>query len=362
MNLRTLSIWLGSLLISASVLTGCAVIPGDIDYKGPPPRPQSVVDYYNYDSKHPYSNWTEEVKKKRERYTMKEVVIDTTFGQVTVDYYQRKEPTTDLILIFPILGGKHLIESHFARYFALRGFDTAIVHRDKEFKRPEQFDNLEEIFRRNAIRDRIAIDFFEREYGKKQFGSFGISRGGINVAITAGVEPRLKFNVIALGGSHLVKVFRDSSERGVGRYRKRVQAAKNIDKTEFFDQLEENLKTDPKTLAKYIDARDTLMFLGLFDTSVPIKYGMRLREQIGHPRTAIMFSGHYTGILFTQFLSLLPPSETFCIIPFDFIESESLAFYYRAFNTQRRSLRYVPIKILQLPIEILGQLYWALWD
>lgn len=357
-----LGFWFPLNFLTVVLLTGCAVIPGDIDYQGPPPRPQSLIDYYSYDNSSPYTGWTEEVKRRRDRYTEKEVVIDTKYGQVTVDYYQRHEPTKDLIFVFPILGGKHLIESHFARYFALKGFDTAIVHRDKEFKRPEQFDHLEEIFRNNAIRDRIAIDFFEREYGKTDFGSFGISRGGINVAITAGVEPRLKYNVIALGGSHLVKVFRDSSERGVGRYRKRVQAAKSINKAQFFEQLETNIQTDPKTLAKYIDARDTLMFLGLFDTSVPIKYGMRLREQIGHPRTAIMFSGHYTGILFTQFLTLLPPSETFCIVPFDFIESESLAFYNRAFDTKRRSLRYVPVKILQLPFEVFGQLYWALWD
>jgi len=45
---------------------------------------------------------------------------------------------------------------------------------------------------KNVVRDRMAIDFFEQRLGKKEFGTLGISRGAINVAVTAGVDETAK--------------------------------------------------------------------------------------------------------------------------------------------------------------------------
>lgn len=338
---------------------GCAVLPGATPfdgYTGPEQRPRSVLDYYAYDSSRPYSGFSEHVIRKTDRYTFKQIEIETSQGPALVDYYQRKEPSPYLIFVFPILGGKHVIESYFAQHFASNGFDAAIVHRDKDFKNPDQFEQLEENFRRNVVRDRIAIDLFQREYGKTEFGSFGISRGGINVAITAGVDARLQHNVIALGGSHLVELFKHSSERGISKYRKRVQDALGLTEEEFYAFLEQTVKTDPKFLARYMDARKTLMILSAFDKSVPIKYGMALRREIGNPRTLFLPAGHVTGVLFTQFVKLIPPSESLCIFPFDVIESEALEFYNRSFKTHRRDFRHYPFILLKLPLEILGKL------
>lgn len=342
--------------LALCVFGGCAILPGPSSYPSPEKRPDRLIEYYSYDRERPYTGFEERTIQRAERYTFKELRVRTEFGPITVDYYQRPGSSPNLIFVFPILGGKHVIEGYFARHFANNGFDAAIVHRDKDFKDPSQFDQIESIFRKNVIRDRIAIDLFEREYGKKEFGTFGISRGGINVAMTAGVDGRLKHNVIAFGASHLVEVFKKTSERGVKKYRKRVQEARGLTEDQFYEYLEKTVSTDPKYVAKYLDPAHTLMFLSLLDSSVPTKYGLKLRREIGDPRTMLLLSGHYTGVLFTQFVKLIPPSETFCIFPFDVIESESLEFYHRSFQTKRRDFRHYPFILLKTPLEVVGKL------
>ena len=339
--------------------SGCAILPGAdpySSYPGPAQRPQSVLEYYSYNSEHPYSNVEEHIIRKTDRYTFKQIHLETEQGPATIDFYQRPEPSPYLIFVFPILGGKHVIEGYFAQHFAKNGFDAAIVHRDKDFKNPDQFAQIEENFRRNVVRDRIAIDLFTKEYGKSEFGTFGISRGGINVAVTAGVDKRLEHNVIALGGANLVELFKHSSERGIKKYRTKVQDALGLTTEEFYEFLERTVKTDPKYLARYMDARKTLMILSAFDKSVPIKYGMGLRREIGNPRTLFLPAGHVTGVLFTQFIKLIPPSESLAVFPFDVIESEALEFYHRSFKTHRRDFRHYPFILLKVPLEILGKL------
>ena len=127
------------------LFSSCVYVQGDPSYSGPKARPAELSDYYSVGDS--YQNFTELFSKDSSEYRLRRLEIGTDFGQITVDYFQRhtktQEKTDELILVFPILGGKYLIESHFADYFARRGFDVAIVHRDKEYKRPEQFSQLE---------------------------------------------------------------------------------------------------------------------------------------------------------------------------------------------------------------------------
>jgi hypothetical protein len=88
---------------------------------------------------------------------------------------------------------------------------------------------------------------------------------------------------------------------------------------------------------------------------------MKLRREIGLPKTIFLTSGHYTALLYTQFIKLLPPSDTFCIFPIDFIESEALRFYYQQFDIPHADLFHVPLMLLQLPIQIIGRLYYELF-
>lgn len=158
------------------------------------------------------------------------------------------------------------------------------------------------------IRDRIAIDFFERQYGKKEFGSFGISRGAINVAISAGVDKRLKHNVLALGATDLVRIMKSSNERRIEKYRDDVMAKLGISEKEFYTALTDNIRTDPKGLAKISYARHTLLVLALLDKTVPIQYGIKLRREIGGPKTVYLLADHYLAAGFTQLATVAAPA------------------------------------------------------
>jgi hypothetical protein len=332
------------------LLSGCVKLSGNSWYKGPPERPQSMLDYYAVSNS--YTGYREEIEATTDDYVWKHITIDTNAGPVVVDYFDTRQKSPNLVFVFPVLGGKLFIEKHIATFFAERGIDAAIVNRNNEFKDPGNFDNLEEIFRQNVIRDRLAIDFFENEQGKSHFGTFGISRGGINVALTAGVDPRLKHNVMVLGGTDLVDLFHDSNQPRIKKYIKSVMEQKQISEPAFFDLLRKSLRTDPKNTAHYIDGRNTLLILGIFDRTVPFTYGMQLRDQIGRPPTVFLLADHYVGLLYTQTISILPPSKEGGLFPFPYIEEEAVTFFRDAFGTGSNWAIY-PYRLFQAPLNLI---------
>jgi hypothetical protein len=286
--------------------------------------------------------------------TISEITIESEAGQIIVDYYQSPQKSQDLVLVFPLLGGKPIVSQHFAEYFAENKIDAAIVRRNNDFKNPANFLNIEETLRLNVVRDRIALDFFEKEKGKKNFGGFGVSRGAINVAMTAGIDPRIKYNVIAMGASDLPLIFRDSNQRRIKKYVETVMSQQKMSRPQLFSFLQSEVKTDPKYVAKYIDSRNTMMFLSVFDRTVPYKYGRRLRTEIGEPRTVFLTANHYTIVLYTSLFSLLPPGKGTGLFPFGYLELESLEFFREKFERKDTTWKLWPFKILRAPFDAIG--------
>lgn len=342
-------------LLAALVLSGCFRVSADAGYSGPPERPAAMAEYYQPTSS--YGAYRDEIVESHDEYTLHHYTIESYAGPITIEYFAGQERSENLVLVFPVLGGKNFIEKHIARYLVKSGFDAAIVTRSNEFKDPKMFDHLEEIFRLNVIRDRLALDFFEAELGKKKFGTFGISRGAINVALTAGIDERLKYNVLVLGGTDLVHLFRDSNQPRIEKYIKSVQLDKGYNDDQFFEALQRQIKTDPKNTAQYLDGKNTLLILGIFDRTVPFSYGMKLRDQIGRPDTIFLMADHYVGLLYTQTVSIVPPSKDKPgLFPFPYIEEEAVAFYDRSFNDSM-SWGVVPFRILQQPLNIAAEVF-----
>ena len=346
-------IFVFSLFAVQLLCTACVRLPISSSYAGPPERPVDLLEYYAVGES--YNTFEVETSAKNKHYQLKRITAETMYGQITIDYFDTGDKSDDLIFVFPVLGGKYIFSKYFADYYARKGFSTAIVHRDKEFRRADNYERIEEVFRRNVIRDRIAMDLFEQEFDKKDFASFGMSRGAINAAVTAGVDERLRFNVLALGGADIVSLFKDSEEKGIRKYRKEVIASRSISEQQFYRFLNRTLKTDPKWLAWHIDARDTLMFLSVFDESVPLKYGLKLRRTIGNPKTIFLLSGHYSSVAYTQFVKLVPPTRDFCIFPLDYVETESLAFYQEAFGREEGSFKRAVFRFLQAPVQFVAE-------
>lgn len=333
--------------------------PMEPGYEGPPKVPAELEEYYKRPSE--IGTVEEKLLTEQSRYTVKEITLKTPVGETSIEYYQKRNKITDeLVFVFPILGGNYWFERYYAKYLVRHGVDAAIILRNPEFKKPEKIDRIEEMLREGIIRDRLTMDYMEKNYGKKQFGSFGISRGGINVAITAGADTRLRSNVIVMGGTDVVGIFRNTNQRGVGRYINKVLAFKGngYTKADFLDFLEKAIKTDPKRLSKYIDARHTLMFITVFDKTVPASFQHKLRKEIGNPETIYLATDHYISLMLTQFVPMMPPSREAAIFPFDFIETESLKFYRREFGLKGFSIMQIPYDLFLLPSRVL----FYLWD
>lgn len=332
--------------------TGCAFIPQSLQYQGPPDRPTDMDTYY---AKVPYTSYKEYTIGKGSGVTIKRIVIETASGEIVTDFFEHDKKNDSLIFVFPLLGGKNLIPDYFAAYFAKRGYDTAIIHRNDDFKNPKYFDKIEETLRDSVIRDRVTMDFFEKEYQKKVFGSFGISRGAINVAITAAVDKRLQYNVLAMGGSDLVDMFEHARIKKLKVYRDKIMAQKGLTKEQFFADLRQKVKTDPKYLAQYMDARNTLLFLSAFDTTVPIKNGQKLRRLIGRPKTIYLAADHFVTAMYTQMGKIVTLGDQLTLFPLDYIETESLAFYDDKFKDEQFHLKLLPYRLLQLPFRAVSE-------
>lgn len=302
-----------------------------------------------------YSSYREEIEATTPKYTIKHIIMESYAGPIVIDYFQTPKQSDALVFVFPVLGGKNFIERHMAKYFAEAGFDTAIVNRSNEFKDPTKFDQLEELLRLNVVRDRLALDFFQNEYGKARFGTFGISRGAINVALTAGVDDRLKYNVLVMGGTDLVDLFRDSNQPRITKYIQMVSEQNGFSQEQFFKTLRKQLRTDPKNTARYLDGRKTLLILGIFDRTVPFRYGLKLRKQIGRPETVFLLADHYVGVLYSQTVCVVPPSKDGPgLFPFPYVEQEALNFYDRHFNDEI-NWTIVPYRILQAPVNLIAE-------
>ena len=341
------------LLLIALTSAGCFRLSGDSWYEGPPARPAAMEEYYKPTAA--YGDYRTEILQDTELYTLKHITIESYAGPIVIDYFEGRKQSDTLVLVFPVLGGKNFIEKHIAKYLVESGFDAAIVNRSNEFKDPKMFDQLEEVFRLNIIRDRLALDFFEAEFGKKRFGTFGISRGAINVALTAGVDKRLQYNVLVLGGTDLVHLFRDSNQARIEKYIKSVRDNKGYSEEEFFDALRAKLRTDPNNTAQYLDGKNTLLILGVFDRTVPFTYGLKLRDQIGRPDTIFLLADHYVGLLYTQTVSIVPPSkDKGGLFPFPYIEEEAVQFYDRSFN-HSWNWSILPYRIIQEPFNLIGE-------
>lgn len=353
---------IGLLTVALPLLSGCITIEHQGSTTPLPQRPPELLKYYQPAPVAPHKSATYQLQKRSPiagSPSAERIVLESQAGPITITLYRSAKPSDDLILVYPILSGPRYVSDHFAAHFARKGFDAAIIERTEEFKEPKNFHNLEQQLRKVIMRDRIALDFFESELGKKTFGAFGISRGAINALGTAGVDARLQYNVFALGAADIPTVMATSPTGKISRYRNAVMQQYNLTPVSFRDNLSAQLKTNPRNVTPYIDPANTLIMLAMFDSTVPFDQGQQMREMIGRPKTVYLPADHFTAGLFSQIISLRAPEADSGIFPFDYIEGEALGFFRAKFRDDYRS-RPLPA-LLQAPLSLIGN-FIAQWS
>lgn len=280
------------------VLSGCAHIRYERgNYIAHTETLEEVLRYYDYPS---FSGKVSvSLIDISSRYAIKKVEMGE---KILIDYYELKEGGKHpLIIISPILGGDNALAKLFAEYFASHGFSCAIIHRSKwlvnAIKKTEGLEGFEEIFKEIVIYNRQAIDWLvqQEKVDRDNLGTFGISMGGIINSILAGIDKRLKCHVITLAGGSIADILYSSNEPGIVAWRDRLRDKNNMTEEEFHETLEKIIKTDPIRVANFIDPEHVLMFIAVFDRTVPKKYGRRLWKEMGKPEVIYLPFGHYSS-------------------------------------------------------------------
>ena len=326
---------LASLVVSLSTAlvfsAGCVgvQIPQN-PFQSPPVNrkqlPENLRRYYDYPKGK--IDYVETSIKHRRNYNIHRIEFPSSMhtspqnDTARMDYYELKtSDKTPLVIISPILGGSNSESKMFADYFANRGLACAIVLRPKN-KFPEEgkyAQSLEDILRQSIIDTRRAIDILEGfpEIDSDRIGSFGISMGGIKNAALAGIDKRLKANIFVMAGADIPYILQHSNEKGV--IREIRKARRTITDEELFSQLKEKIISDPKNLAQYIEGRNVLMYLTIFDQVVPLSSQEKLRRLIRGERAIYLPTGHYTAALCG-----LPP--------FEYVQTTSFEFFREKFK------------------------------
>ncbi|MBI2564663.1 prolyl oligopeptidase family serine peptidase [Candidatus Woesearchaeota archaeon] len=285
-------------------LSGCVTIPKNPAHIKPQNISLEIETYYDY--KKINFNINQTIREENKYFTRYNCNFEINDDLTEFYYYKAKsKKKTPIMIISPVLAGNYDISKIFAKFFAYQDISSVIMKRPKkllsEYSAGKDIENTTLKYLQNTRR---VIDWLEKQPNTdaNKIGAFGISMGGINTAMLASIDNRIKCSVISIAGSDIPAILTTSKESSIACYREQRTKKKTLE--EFQQELIENIKSDPKVLAKYIDTDNALLFIALFDQCVPTKQQFELYNSIGGPKTGILLTGHYTAILALPYVML----------------------------------------------------------
>jgi len=193
---------------------------------------------------------------------------------------------------------------YLARRYARQGVHAAVVVPEKRFLEPAlEPRDIEAKFRAAVVTARtvlMALASTEQVHAGELL-YVGVSAGGIFGAVLLAVEPRIRRATLILPGGDLPRIIAESEESTVVAYRE-AWKERGLDAKELAAAVAREVRTDPLHLARHVDPRKVLIFLGAGDTSVPIATGLALRRAMGEPETYLLSGNHETAALCFGFI------------------------------------------------------------
>lgn len=209
------------------------------------------------------------------------------------------------VVISPILGSKSAFVSQFAERFAAEGWHAVVVfHPEIAYDPARPLHQAEERLADSVSRRIEVVDWLiaRDDVDPTRLASFGISAGGIEASLAAGVDHRYVAHVIGLAGGPLSDVFVDSDEDDMKRLTATAARATGETREGLRRRLAATIRTDPIALAAAVPRDSVLLILAHHDRSVPTRNGKALRDALGRPRTIWLPLGHYASVLFLPFV------------------------------------------------------------
>jgi len=295
------------ILAGTALFCSCAHYQCDPDYAGPSQRNITLLEYYSYPEQKIEAK-VERISEKK-HYFIERIEFPSALNvfnneNIKFDFYvQKKAGKFPTILVLPIANGIDFCAKGFARQFASNGLNCAIVHnRDIEIEDIQNAEYVEDYLRQTVLDSRQILDYLiERdEVDGDKLGCLGMSLGGVRASIVSAVDERLKCCVIGLAGGSMADIAFLSELNEVKRYIKGL-VERGVSRETIRNEISDKIVTDPLKLAEYIDARETLMYIAMFDRVIHRKCGDKLWEAAGKPEAVYILSGHFTSLLFLPY-------------------------------------------------------------
>jgi hypothetical protein len=295
------------LVCGTAFLCSCAHYKCDPAYAGPSERTAEMLQYYSC----PKQQIEAKVEKlgEKKHYFVQRIEFPSALNvfnteNVKLDYYVQKKPGKfPTVLVLPIANGIDFCAKGFAKHFASHGFNCAIVHnRHIDIDNISSAEQVEDYLRQTVLDSRQILDYLieQDEVDGDKLGCLGMSLGGIRASVVSAADERIKCSVIGLAGGSMADVAFLCSLGEVKRYIKALRERGVSPKT-IRAEVSRKVVTDPLKLAEYIDARQTLMYIAMFDRVIHRQCGDKLWEAAGKPEVVYTFSGHFTSLLFLPY-------------------------------------------------------------
>lgn len=221
------------------------------------------------------------------------------------EYYRpRTSRSFPLVFVLPILGGDGSLTRNISRSLAERGLGVIHLLRPEDlFHETQDAAYLEGLLRETVATARGLLDWAIAEGGAdpERIGLVGISLGGVVGTALLASEPRIRRAVIALAGAGVPEIVARSEESSLRRY-VRALTGRGIALDAIAADFEQNLRSDPDHLARYVDPKGVLFIRAAFDRVIPAANAERLWEKLGRPERLDIPTGHYTAALLLPYL------------------------------------------------------------
>lgn len=205
-----------------------------------------------------------------------------------------------LVLIVPILAGGADLLDGIAQQMLRRGFDVAACDRvDSAMRPPQRTRDLDELFRRTVLHQRILLRWLAATVDPGPAGTFvlGISMGGMIAAVVAATEPGVDGVAVCLAGGDLAGMVLCSSEPRVQRWLAWRRAEDGIGDGQIAWEMRQFLRHEPLRFAAGVATEKVLFVSAAFDSVVPQRHQDLLWEALGRPARLCVPMGHYSAVV-----------------------------------------------------------------
>jgi dienelactone hydrolase len=275
-------------------------VPLASGYRGPEPLPSAdVAEVLPHDE--PLATGDDAAMRDRSGFVVRPLSVRSAVDpsqSIDFEYYDVDgNARRPVIVLLPVFRGVPAIPRFFARYFANQGWGAVVVLRGHD-----PLDALvkpEASVQRSLADYRRVLDWIEGEpeLDAKRVGVFGVSLGAIDAVVLAALDQRVDALVVAMAGGDVPYLVQSTNYRRVVREIQDLADREGISREELTARLEEEIKTDPLRLARYIDAHRVLMIVTRTDSIVPFEAQQRLRASLGSPETIYLRTGHRSSVL-----------------------------------------------------------------